>query len=110
MDRNGSGKKRKQKRKSAAPPRELVREAKRYEGPVAGTVFTTHTPVPAGIDRFPRDLVEKYFTESPAMPLARILELGDEGTEAVEGIVKLLPLAKRKRFVDELGKVRSSKA
>ncbi len=24
------------------------------------TVFTTHTPVPAGIDRFPRELVEKY--------------------------------------------------
>jgi glycogen phosphorylase len=28
----------------------------------AGGVFTTHTPVPAGIDRFPRDLMEKYFT------------------------------------------------
>jgi glycogen phosphorylase len=27
----------------------------------AGTVFTTHTPVPAGIDRFPRELMEKYF-------------------------------------------------
>jgi glycogen phosphorylase len=27
----------------------------------AGTLFTTHTPVPAGIDRFPRDLMEKYF-------------------------------------------------
>jgi starch phosphorylase len=27
----------------------------------AGGVFTTHTPVPAGIDRFPRDLMEKYF-------------------------------------------------
>jgi starch phosphorylase len=27
----------------------------------AGTVFTTHTPVPAGIDRFPRDLMERYF-------------------------------------------------
>jgi glycogen phosphorylase len=27
----------------------------------AGTVFTTHTPVPAGIDQFPRDLMEKYF-------------------------------------------------
>ena len=27
----------------------------------AGGVFTTHTPVPAGIDRFPRDLIEKYF-------------------------------------------------
>jgi glycogen phosphorylase len=26
-----------------------------------GTIFTTHTPVPAGIDRFPRDLMEKYF-------------------------------------------------
>ncbi len=28
----------------------------------AGTVFTTHTPVPAGIDRFPRELFEPYFT------------------------------------------------
>lgn len=27
----------------------------------AGTVFTSHTPVPAGIDRFPRELAEKYF-------------------------------------------------
>jgi starch phosphorylase len=27
----------------------------------AGGVFTTHTPVPAGIDRFPRDLMQKYF-------------------------------------------------
>lgn len=27
----------------------------------AGAVFTTHTPVPAGIDRFPRELMEKYF-------------------------------------------------
>ena len=26
----------------------------------AGNVFTTHTPVPAGIDRFPAALVEKY--------------------------------------------------
>lgn len=25
------------------------------------TIFTTHTPVPAGIDRFPRELMEKYF-------------------------------------------------
>jgi starch phosphorylase len=28
----------------------------------SGTVFTTHTPVPAGIDRFSRDLMEKYFS------------------------------------------------
>ena len=28
----------------------------------AGAVFTTHTPVPAGIDRFERDLVEPYLS------------------------------------------------
>jgi starch phosphorylase len=28
----------------------------------AGGLFTTHTPVPAGIDRFPRDLFETYFS------------------------------------------------
>ncbi|MEO1055413.1 MAG: alpha-glucan family phosphorylase [Actinomycetota bacterium] len=29
----------------------------------AGGVFTTHTPVPAGIDRFPRDLFARYFEQ-----------------------------------------------
>ncbi|MFZ5433483.1 MAG: alpha-glucan family phosphorylase [Calditrichota bacterium] len=27
----------------------------------AGTVFTTHTPVPAGIDQFPPELMDRYF-------------------------------------------------
>jgi glycogen phosphorylase len=27
----------------------------------SGTIFTTHTPVAAGIDRFPRPLMERYF-------------------------------------------------
>jgi len=27
-----------------------------------GGVFTTHTPVPAGIDRFPKELMARYFT------------------------------------------------
>jgi starch phosphorylase len=47
----------------------------------AGTVFTTHTPVPAGIDRFPRDLVERYFApvaEQDGLPLDRALALGAE--------------------------------
>ena len=47
----------------------------------ASTVFTTHTPVPAGIDRFPRTLVEQYFGEhgaTPGVPLERILTLGTE--------------------------------
>lgn len=29
----------------------------------AGCIFTTHTPVPAGIDRFPRELIEQYFSD-----------------------------------------------
>jgi glycogen phosphorylase len=47
----------------------------------AGTVFTTHTPVPAGIDRFPRDLVEQYFggeNASAGVPVDRVLALGTE--------------------------------
>ena len=47
----------------------------------AGTVFTTHTPVPAGIDRFGRDLIEQYFGgagATPGVPLDRILALGTE--------------------------------
>ncbi len=47
----------------------------------ASTVFTTHTPVPAGIDRFPRELVEQYFggsSATPGVPVERILALGAE--------------------------------
>jgi starch phosphorylase len=50
----------------------------------ASTVFTTHTPVPAGIDRFPRTLVEQYFSEggaTPGVPVERILTLGTEDYE-----------------------------
>jgi starch phosphorylase len=50
----------------------------------AGTVFTTHTPVPAGIDRFPRDLVAQYFggdNAAPGVPVDRILALGCEDYE-----------------------------
>src|ERR1700761_9254912 len=49
----------------------------------AGTVFTTHTPVPAGIDRLPRELIERYFSaglsahdELASLPLDRVLALG----------------------------------
>ncbi|MFZ9629320.1 MAG: alpha-glucan family phosphorylase [Ilumatobacteraceae bacterium] len=37
--------------------------AEAVEAVRAGGVFTTHTPVPAGIDVFPRELMEKYFTK-----------------------------------------------
>ncbi|MFD1830203.1 alpha-glucan family phosphorylase [Streptomyces desertarenae] len=47
----------------------------------AGTVFTTHTPVPAGIDRFDRALVARHFGddgELPGVDVERVLELGTE--------------------------------
>lgn len=47
----------------------------------AGNVFTTHTPVPAGIDRFPRDLVVEQFRDFGDLPLERILALGAEDYE-----------------------------
>ncbi|MBM7805580.1 starch phosphorylase [Geodermatophilus bullaregiensis] len=43
----------------------------------AGTVFTTHTPVPAGIDRFPRALIERYFAGF-GVPLEHLIPLGSE--------------------------------
>ncbi|MDT5136132.1 MAG: glycogen phosphorylase [Mycobacterium sp.] len=52
----------------------------------SSTVFTTHTPVPAGIDRFPVDMVQRYFddvgdsvsTLLPGVATDRILALGAE--------------------------------
>ena len=52
-----------------------------HEAVRAATVFTTHTPVPAGIDRFPKDLVSTYFGGDNAMdgvPLDSVLALGSE--------------------------------
>ena len=57
----------------------------RSRSPARRTVFTTHTPVPAGIDRFPRELVEQYFggatARPPACPVEQILALGTEDYE-----------------------------
>jgi len=46
----------------------------------AGTVFTTHTPVPAGIDRFSKDLVVAQFGDGaePELPVDQVLALGAE--------------------------------
>ncbi|WP_369216173.1 alpha-glucan family phosphorylase [Streptomyces flavofungini] len=47
----------------------------------AGTVFTTHTPVPAGIDRFDRELVARHFgpgAELPDIDVGAVLRLGME--------------------------------
>ncbi len=45
----------------------------------ATSVFTTHTPVPAGIDRFPNDLMRHYFSrvaDEIGIGIERFLDLG----------------------------------
>ena len=68
--------------------RELVEDAgltfdEALEAVRAGTVFTTHTPVPAGIDRFDRDLVSAHLGGLPGVPVERVLELGAEDDPAM---------------------------
>ncbi len=55
--------------------------AEALEAVRAATVFTTHTPVPAGIDRFEASLVAQYFGGSnatPGVPVEQVLALGAE--------------------------------
>ncbi|PWC08252.1 alpha-glucan family phosphorylase [Mycetocola zhujimingii] len=73
----------------------------------AGTVFTTHTPVPAGIDRFSSDLVRRYFDADllPGVSVDDILALGSE-TGAPGGAFNMavmgLRLAQRANGVSKL--------
>ncbi|MGB9376250.1 MAG: alpha-glucan family phosphorylase, partial [Mycobacteriales bacterium] len=72
----------------------------------AGTVFTTHTPVPAGIDRFPRELISRFFgadTVCPGLPIERILELGAEPDAAIFNMAHMgFALAQRANGVSKL--------
>jgi len=76
----------------------------------AGTVFTTHTPVPAGIDRFPLDMVKHYFgagdgqsTLLPGVPTDRILDLGAEPNTNMFNMAHMgLRLAQRANGVSRL--------
>ncbi|MDX6377371.1 MAG: glycogen phosphorylase [Gaiellaceae bacterium] len=74
----------------------------------AATVFTTHTPVPAGIDRFSHDLVTRYFRPGgvpSGLPIELLLELGAEpgGDPAVFNMAALgIRLAARVNGVSRL--------
>ncbi|MFC7406278.1 alpha-glucan family phosphorylase [Georgenia alba] len=69
--------------------RELVQEEgltfeAALEAVKGGTIFTTHTPVPAGISRYGTDLIGEYFGGGAALegvPLEKILALGAEDFE-----------------------------
>ncbi|MGE3287841.1 MAG: alpha-glucan family phosphorylase [Pseudonocardia sp.] len=73
----------------------------------AGTVFTTHTPVPAGIDRFPVDMVKHYFADGgrllPGVPADRVLALGAESDPGMFNMAHMgLRLAQRANGVSKL--------
>jgi starch phosphorylase len=68
----------------------------------AGTVFTTHTPVPAGIDRFPRALIERYFAGF-GVPLDQLIPLGAEDDPSKFNMAHMgLRLGQRANGVSEL--------
>ena len=72
----------------------------------AGTVFTTHTPVSAGIDRFPVDLVQRYFSDGRLVPdidPRRVLALGAEDNPGLFNMAHMgLRLAQRANGVSRL--------
>jgi starch phosphorylase len=90
--------------------RELVGQGLSFDAALqagrAGTVFTTHTPVPAGIDRFTRDLVARAFSgpnEIPGVPVERILALGAEPDPTLFNMAHMgLRLAQRANGVSKL--------
>jgi glycogen phosphorylase len=68
------------------------------EAVAASTVFTTHTPVPAGIDLFSPDLVERYFKrymESMGMSVSDLLDLGRENPDDKKSPLSMAVLALR---------------
>jgi starch phosphorylase len=68
----------------------------------AGTVFTTHTPVPAGIDRFSRDAVALHLGRL-GLPVERILELGAESDPTLFNMAHMgLRLGQRANGVSRL--------
>ncbi|WP_264992613.1 alpha-glucan family phosphorylase, partial [Mycobacterium montefiorense] len=82
----------------------------------SATVFTTHTPVPAGIDRFPVDMIRQYFDDHlaeapddrepallPGVPIQRVLALGAEDDETKFNMAHMgLRLAQRANGVSLL--------
>ena len=53
----------------------------------AGCIFTTHTPVPAGIDRFPLALMDKYFgrwADEVGVTMDDLVALGHRPTDDAE--------------------------
>ncbi len=83
--------------------------AEALEATKAASIFTTHTPVPAGIDRFPRTLMARYFerwTKECGVDLDTLMALGHEPGEAADAPFNMavmgLRLAGRSNAVSRL--------
>jgi starch phosphorylase len=72
----------------------------------AGTVFTTHTPVPAGVDRFPQEMVRRYFGTGSLLPGIDVEQVATLGAEDDPGMFNMahmgLRLAQRANGVSKL--------
>jgi starch phosphorylase len=71
-------------------------EARQYAA--ASNVFTTHTPVPAGIDRFPPDMIQRYFRSyhpSLRLDMEGLLALGRENVFSKSEFFSMAVLALR---------------
>lgn len=84
------------------------------ESVAASTVFTTHTPVPAGIDLFPPELVERYFKvymESLGMSVKDLMDLGRENPDDRTSPLSMAVLALRlSRGVNAVSRLHSTVA
>lgn len=98
--------------------KQLVQEKKlkfgeALEAVTANTIFTTHTPVPAGNDAFPLDIKDKYFQkywELMGIGRHQFMELGSqvqpEGYEIFNLTILALNLSRHRNGVSQLhGKV-----
>jgi len=96
--------------------REKVVEGQSFEDASAevrqSTAFTTHTPVPAGHDKFPHSLIDKYFNDFwPQLDLDReaFISLANEKNpwgEAFNMTILAIRLSEKRNGVSELhGKV-----
>lgn len=89
--------------------RELMTDGLDFEEALAavraGALFTTHTPVPAGIDRFPVGLVRQYLDGAmlPGLDNDRIIALGSEADPNIFNMAHMgLRLAQRSNGVSRL--------
>jgi starch phosphorylase len=78
--------------------RDKLSFAEAREMAFVGSLFTTHTPVPAGIDTFPRHMVETYlsqYLEGIGLSCEGLMKLGQRRLDDADGLLTMPILAMR---------------